>query len=797
MPKIQKVNGTTFEVVLPSGDKVEIGDRKSAHFKPHLKLNRWGGECFIKVGLPTAEKITPIVKAGRVQWRGQKVETHFYPLEPRTVIVKDKEGRDRQFTQNELGGFEFEIILKEKPATNQVVLNIETHGLKFYYQPPLTEKEIAGGAVRPDNGVGSYAVYHATRTPFHRSKADAEKYKCGKAFHIYRPKITDAEGNWAWGQLSLDKKTATLTITIRQDFLDKAIYPVSVDPTLGYTTAGAIWTTAATNQAIGSQIETVASSGGDIEKVSFYGRGSYGTINGKGFVTDSALAILTNGVTPSAEITDTGQWWDLPYTTKPVVSEGNTFYPFVVFDGFFDYYYDNGSGDNSWFDASNSYSSPSDPTDAESMEAKYSIYCYYEEAVEAPTVTTQAVSNIGTTTATGNGTIADTGGEDCSKRGVCWNTTGNPTVADDKSEETDSFGTGAFTRPMTGLSPATHYYVRAYAYNSEGYGYGTQVEFTTNKDCTGSDTGSGVDAKKTGEPKATYARSETGGGVDGHKAVAPQSAGETGEGVDALTALLGILARSETGLGTDAKLSLAVALIKADAGSGVEHILDRALVLISESGSGLDVSHLVKTLLLTESGTGAENSYLHILEGVKESYDSGSGAEASSLAALLQRDEAGEGADAVAARALFSREPQMGAIDLARVITAAITGAETGTGAEASLLAYYQKKADSGEGVDSSTLEALFTGEDSGAGAEAITLLAAMVAQDTGVAVEAVLTYLRTLVDSGEGEEVVNIVGAVGRAMKLITYLRAYSDLTVYTKPYSDLRVYTSEVKKE
>ena len=99
--------------------------------------------------------------------------------------------------------------------------------------------------------------------------------------------------------------------------------------------------------------------------------------------------------------------------------------------------------------------------------------------ITAPTVTTQAVTSIGTTTATGNGNITDTGGENCSKRGVCWNTTGNPTVADDKSEETDSFGTGAFTRAMTGLASPMKFYVKAYAYNSGGYGYGAQVTFTT------------------------------------------------------------------------------------------------------------------------------------------------------------------------------------------------------------------------------------------------------------------------------------------------------------------------------
>jgi len=100
--------------------------------------------------------------------------------------------------------------------------------------------------------------------------------------------------------------------------------------------------------------------------------------------------------------------------------------------------------------------------------------------VIAPTVTTQAVTNIGTTTATGHGTITNTGGENCDKRGVCWNTAGNPTVSDSKSEETGSFGIEAFSRSMTGLSPNTHYYVRAYAHNPAGYGYGSQVEFTTN-----------------------------------------------------------------------------------------------------------------------------------------------------------------------------------------------------------------------------------------------------------------------------------------------------------------------------
>lgn len=105
-------------------------------------------------------------------------------------------------------------------------------------------------------------------------------------------------------------------------------------------------------------------------------------------------------------------------------------------------------------------------------------YIYSYEVVP-PTVTTQAVSDIEETTAKGPGEITDIGGEDCDKRGICWKTTPGPTVADSKSEEIGSFGTGAFTRSMTGLSPGTKYYVKAYAHNSAGYGYGSEVTFTT------------------------------------------------------------------------------------------------------------------------------------------------------------------------------------------------------------------------------------------------------------------------------------------------------------------------------
>ena len=95
----------------------------------------------------------------------------------------------------------------------------------------------------------------------------------------------------------------------------------------------------------------------------------------------------------------------------------------------------------------------------------------------APTVTTAAVTNITQTTATGGGNVTSDGGGAVTTRGVCWSTTANPTTANNKT--TDGSGTGTFTSSLTGLTANTLYYVRAYATNSAGTSYGSQVNFTT------------------------------------------------------------------------------------------------------------------------------------------------------------------------------------------------------------------------------------------------------------------------------------------------------------------------------
>lgn len=95
----------------------------------------------------------------------------------------------------------------------------------------------------------------------------------------------------------------------------------------------------------------------------------------------------------------------------------------------------------------------------------------------APTVTTQAVTNITTTTATGNGNITALGIPNPTQHGVVWSTSANPTTADNKTTDGPISATGTFTSSMTGLTPGTLYHVRAYATNTVGTAYGEDVTF--------------------------------------------------------------------------------------------------------------------------------------------------------------------------------------------------------------------------------------------------------------------------------------------------------------------------------
>jgi len=99
------------------------------------------------------------------------------------------------------------------------------------------------------------------------------------------------------------------------------------------------------------------------------------------------------------------------------------------------------------------------------------------KAYGKPIVTTTSASNVQYTSATVGGNVTSDGGATVTERGVCYATYSNPTTSNSKVKS--GSGIGSFTANLTSLSDGTTYYARAYAINSEGTTYGSQVTFTT------------------------------------------------------------------------------------------------------------------------------------------------------------------------------------------------------------------------------------------------------------------------------------------------------------------------------
>lgn len=107
----------------------------------------------------------------------------------------------------------------------------------------------------------------------------------------------------------------------------------------------------------------------------------------------------------------------------------------------------------------------------------------YSTGISAATVTTQEESDVTSSGMVANGNITDTGGfgSDVTRRGFCYmeGTSGDPTTANSVAYDDGTFGTGSFSKAITGLSPDTSYRIRAYAVNAAGTAYGATVQAQT------------------------------------------------------------------------------------------------------------------------------------------------------------------------------------------------------------------------------------------------------------------------------------------------------------------------------
>lgn len=96
---------------------------------------------------------------------------------------------------------------------------------------------------------------------------------------------------------------------------------------------------------------------------------------------------------------------------------------------------------------------------------------------EQPNVVTSYVREITSNKAVSGGDVISDGGADVTSRGVCWSTSQSPTIDDNRTQ--DGSGPGEFVSNIENLQPNTTYYLRAYAINEEGVGYGEEKSFMT------------------------------------------------------------------------------------------------------------------------------------------------------------------------------------------------------------------------------------------------------------------------------------------------------------------------------
>lgn len=480
--------------------KIEIGDNSKVlekgllgaanteDFVPSIKLSRWN-EVSFKITPKDLDKVaakdkTLFFEGDKIKYGTPKMSFEMY-----------------EATDTEEGGYKYIWYLNEKPASNIVEFQIETSGLDFFYQPPLnventdpnltcTEtqcKDKNGNIVeeRPENVVGSYAVYYSTKGGM--NDAYGKDYKVGKAFHIYRPHLIDANGLEAWGNLHIEN--GIYSVEIPQDFLDKAVYPIKSNDTFGYTTKGTAGDKAlgSTNMPFGIRFDNA--SAGSISSFSACVRVDTGT-------KSAALGIYK--ITATNDLVDYSNAFNVTETTDTWKSANNTqsyslivsnnYYLAVHSDsvgavGFF-IAYDTGASYGYAYSSSNSWTSWPNPWSPTISGNKwiFSIYATYTPFPTPPTITNSSTTNIFLNSATLNANLTNWGNTTSTVH-IYWGDNDGVTTTGNWDYDLnlgDKTANGIYSANISGLSKNTLYYYRAYVENASGTNWADNTDtFTT------------------------------------------------------------------------------------------------------------------------------------------------------------------------------------------------------------------------------------------------------------------------------------------------------------------------------
>ena len=220
---------TRFEISKNMGDE-GIQNISFAKNKPEMTLGKWNDEVNIKISRKGIfSEGNRALFSDKVKYENAKEEVHIYPLDATAEMDE--------------GGFEYEVILKEKPNTNVFCTTYTgIENLEFYKQLPLWQEQGLSAPTalctdtdcdtdgdgefdthRPDDVVNSFAVYSSSKKNYQVGQIN---YKTGKILHRFRVQATDANGDQIWGDSEF--LNGEMCDTIPKDWLNNAQYPITL-----------------------------------------------------------------------------------------------------------------------------------------------------------------------------------------------------------------------------------------------------------------------------------------------------------------------------------------------------------------------------------------------------------------------------------------------------------------------------------------------------------------------------------------------------------------------------------------
>jgi hypothetical protein len=303
--------------------KVTAGGKDKTKFVPNLNVSFFDDEFYFN--LNRKDKVIKNEKAATASGK-----TSLGGIDTDIWYIDDK------------GRFKWDIEFASRPEINSWTWELKhTKSIEFYYQGALTEEEIADGCERPEEVVGSYAVYC--------NKAH-NKYKTGKLCHIYRPFCYDAKGNTIYADLKI--ADGQLTITIDAGWLDSAVYPVRLDPTFGYTTKGG---TSADGSIAAFFTRFTMPNSGDITSITAYSKVSASSNFKYALYSDKDGSDNITVLRGTAEASETSfdDWKELALTSN-YSGEMSTVYSLGLMSSNANcvFYYDSGDANQEGFDYS-------------------------------------------------------------------------------------------------------------------------------------------------------------------------------------------------------------------------------------------------------------------------------------------------------------------------------------------------------------------------------------------------------------------------------------------------------------